>query len=582
MKATSEDKPHWVLILISKWMIIIGLILWSSRLQAQNFLNLSFEYASPRGFPLAWEVNEGKGAPSSIRVDSTQSFDGRKSLIFTAQQAPMLLAGLFFSVERLKGHTLTLTGQIKIDSLQDGEARWFHYDYGRRSFGFSDQAVTKTTNWQPFRYSFNVPEDAQGEGIVPGLKVNGTGKVYLDAVRVELDGQELLDTPPSLKPLSTKQQAWLNRTVVPLRSLDPNDPVDDLTVLKRHIGPSRLVGLGENSHGSGSLFQVKHRLIQYLVEKMGFTVIAMEAPAPEADLINRYVQGGEGSPAQVTQLLGFKSWQTKEVLSMIEWMRAYNQSHPDSPVEFRGFDLQSQEIPLQNLARYGEKNDSTLLELVNKVTATLRSKPLNDSLRTVAYQQVQVIIAHLKDQKQSSENKGILEQLQHDADILAQSIALPFLKNRREWMAQNIRWLVDQHPKNVRMVIWAANGHISKQGVNMGHYLHDWYGKEYFAIGSTFNQGTYSIYGSPGFFAVETPYPGTYEYLLNQCQYPDFILNLSAIQKQDEGHWIKQQLGFRFLETETQLNQFRSMSITEHFDALIHLRTSIRSTYINP
>jgi erythromycin esterase len=314
---------------------------------------------------------------------------------------------------------------------------------------------------------------------------------------------------------------------------------------------------------------------------MGFTIVAFEAPAPQADRINQYVQGGEGSLAQVVQDLGFKSWQTQEVVELIQWMRAYNQSHKQH-IEFRGFDLQSQELPLQNLARFSHQQDTALLARVQRVSDILKSKPLTDSLRKVALGQVQEISNYLSQQKQAVPNDSALAQLQHDADILGQTIGLPLSHNRRHWMAQNIKWLVDNYPANTKFVIWAHNGHISKQAASMGHYLHEQYGKGYVAIGFTFGVGTYSVYGTPGFFDAEVPYPGTYEYLLGQAKYPNYLLPLSDLKLPRDGQWLKQTLGFRFLETESACNQFRYLPLANQFDAIIYMQMSQRSTYITP
>jgi len=43
------------------------------------------------------------------------------------------------------------------------------------------------------------------------------------------------------------------------------------------IGNSRIVVLGEESHGDGATFLAKVRLIKFLHQKMGFDVLAWEA-----------------------------------------------------------------------------------------------------------------------------------------------------------------------------------------------------------------------------------------------------------------------------------------------------------------
>ncbi len=71
---------------------------------------------------------------------------------------------------------------------------------------------------------------------------------------------------------------WLRRHAVPLESLDPAGPLDDLQGLRPMFEGARVVGLGEDNHGTREFFRVKHRLLRFLVEEMGFTRFAMEAP----------------------------------------------------------------------------------------------------------------------------------------------------------------------------------------------------------------------------------------------------------------------------------------------------------------
>src|SRR5260370_7138560 len=84
--------------------------------------------------------------------------------------------------------------------------------------------------------------------------------------------------------VSSKSQAanpptlsWIKHQALPLQTTDPRAPLDDLQPLQPIVGSASIVGLGEATHGSHEFFTMKQRLLEFLVEKMGFTMFAMEA-----------------------------------------------------------------------------------------------------------------------------------------------------------------------------------------------------------------------------------------------------------------------------------------------------------------
>src|SRR5690348_12910399 len=72
---------------------------------------------------------------------------------------------------------------------------------------------------------------------------------------------------------------WLKKNAVRLKSVEPTDEdFSDLMPLKSIIGDSvKLVMLGEQSHGDGTTFLAKTRMIKFLHEKMGFDILAFES-----------------------------------------------------------------------------------------------------------------------------------------------------------------------------------------------------------------------------------------------------------------------------------------------------------------
>lgn len=85
------------------------------------------------------------------------------------------------------------------------------------------------------------------------------------------------------------ERALLRRVALPLAGVDPALPEDDLTPLLERLAGSRIVGLGEATHGDRESFQFKRRLIQALVRGYGFGVVIFERGAAEMDAYDRYV-----------------------------------------------------------------------------------------------------------------------------------------------------------------------------------------------------------------------------------------------------------------------------------------------------
>jgi erythromycin esterase len=64
----------------------------------------------------------------------------------------------------------------------------------------------------------------------------------------------------------------------------------DLQCLRRIIGDARIVSLGEATHGTREFFQLKHRLLEFLVTELDFAIFGIEANYPECLRINDYVR----------------------------------------------------------------------------------------------------------------------------------------------------------------------------------------------------------------------------------------------------------------------------------------------------
>ncbi|MCA9290364.1 MAG: erythromycin esterase family protein [Phycisphaerales bacterium] len=135
---------------------------------------------------------------------------------------------------------------------------------------------------------------------------------------------------------------WIRTHAAPFSTPEAGHGFDDLRAFGDMVGDARIVGLGETTHGTREIFQMKHRLLEYLVVEHGFTVFGLEASLPDCVAINDYVLHGRGDAETALHGQGFWTWDTEEVLDMIRWMRAYNDDPAhDRKIRFSGYDMQS-------------------------------------------------------------------------------------------------------------------------------------------------------------------------------------------------------------------------------------------------
>jgi len=158
---------------------------------------------------------------------------------------------------------------------------------------------------------------------------------------------------------------WIRNHAVPLKTPEAGKGFDDMRPLQQLIGQARIVSLGEATHGSREFFQLKHRMLEFLVSEMGFSIFSIEANLPEAYRLNDYVLEGKGDPAELLRGMYFWTWDTEEVLAMIRWMREFNLSGKGR-VQFTGFDMQTPTVAASIVRDFTARYDAPFMTDVDQ------------------------------------------------------------------------------------------------------------------------------------------------------------------------------------------------------------------------
>lgn len=129
----------------------------------------------------------------------------------------------------------------------------------------------------------------------------------------------------------------LRRSAVVLRTIDPADhDFADLEPLREVLRGRRVVVLGEATHGEGSTFLAKTRLIEFLHRELGFDVLAWETGMHDARLAWRALRSGE-VPIAALRLGLIPIWSESEQLSALGEALARAAAGP-APLELVGLD----------------------------------------------------------------------------------------------------------------------------------------------------------------------------------------------------------------------------------------------------
>jgi erythromycin esterase len=349
---------------------------------------------------------------------------------------------------------------------------------------------------------------------------------------------------------------WIRASAIPITTFEAGNGFSDFEPLRGVIGDARIVSLGEATHGTREFFQLKHRLLEFCVSEFGFTIFGIEASYPECLRVNDYVLHGTGDPADALAGTRFWTWDTEEVLALIEWMRAWNATHARQ-VKFYGFDMQYPTEAalsiLDYLARvapeFATASEGPLWPLTDDFSAD-HFHLFPKATRGAALASIERIgEAFRRDRRlwvaATSEQEWQLARL--NAVVLDQSARLRLAMShastisRDVAMAENVAALLALEGPEAKAVLWAHNHHAARETSyfaddkqplpNMGSRLHELFGRQHVAVGFAFNQGSFQAIESGSGLMDHTVAPapeGSLDRVLAAAHIPAFLLDLAT------------------------------------------------------
>ncbi len=278
---------------------------------------------------------------------------------------------------------------------------------------------------------------------------------------------------------------WLATNASRLRSVDPSDlDFSDLQSLKAAVGNSRLVMLGEQSHGHGKTFLAKTRIVKFLHEEMGFDVLAFESGLFDCHKAWEFLQNGE-NPVTAVRRGVYAIWtMSDEFQPVIDYIGQAAQT--SQPLELAGFDCQasssaSQDFLTADFAKFLTSVNSTFParpdwpSFRNKLDSLTRYLFLENKLslseQAVFIATLDSLLGQLDSLSATALTREMTFWLQVLRSVKAEGLSQfrtaedpnnlgPVLNIRDAQMADNLLWLSNiWYPKR-KIIVWAATSHV--------------------------------------------------------------------------------------------------------------------------
>jgi protein-L-isoaspartate(D-aspartate) O-methyltransferase len=266
----------------------------------------------------------------------------------------------------------------------------------------------------------------------------------------------------------------------------------DLHPLLDRIGQSRVVLLGEATHGTAEFYQMRARITRELITKRGFTIVAVEADWPDAARVDRYVRHGPVVPERGPAFSRFPTWMWRnaEVHDFVEWLRFWNADCPDPArrAGFYGLDLYSLFTSIAAVLRYLDEVDPDTAALARRRYGCLSpwqrdpavygraaltgqyqtcAEPVNRMLRDMMERRLEYAVYDGERFLDAAQNARLVANAERYYRVMY-SGQVDSWNLRDRHMFDTLDMLLKFHGPEARAVVWEHNSHVGNAATEMG------------------------------------------------------------------------------------------------------------------
>jgi erythromycin esterase-like protein len=306
---------------------------------------------------------------------------------------------------------------------------------------------------------------------------------------------------------------------------EPLPDIDDRTFGEffDRYGDARVVCLGEASHGTSEFYRARAAISRRLIERHGFTIVAVEGDWPDCATVDRYVRHRPARDLDFKPFARFPTWMWRntDVDAFIRWMRGHNANRPyERMCGFYGLDLYNLSASIEAVIEFLDKEDPELARLAHRRYGCLEPWAENPQLYgrhslAEGYARCEVgVIQMLRDllQKQVDcfgEECDEWLDAQANARLVKDAEAyyrVMYRGSAESWnlrdthMVDTLTMILDAKGPQSKAIVWAHNSHVGnaaftdmgqrREEINVGQLVKDKFGHNGRLIGLGTHTGT--------------------------------------------------------------------------------------------
>lgn len=346
---------------------------------------------------------------------------------------------------------------------------------------------------------------------------------------------------------------------------EPLLPVDDprFGAAFDRFGDSRVVLLGEATHGTSEFYRARGAITRWLVEHRGFNIVALEADWPDARVLDARVRGLRRPPGEAFTRFPAWMWRNREFEAFLAWLAEHNHRLASSQqTGVYGLDLYNLAGSMRAVIDYLDRVDPEAAKVARerygclspwaqepaaygRLTMSGRYAACENAVGEMLSDLLQRQLDDAADDEDALLDATQSARLVRDAEAYYRAMyygGVEAWNLRDTHMFETLQALLDAKGPEAKAVVWAHNSHIGdaratemgsmREELNLGQLCREAWGENARLIGFGAHGGTVACAsdwdGPMEIKAIQPSLPGSYERRSHEVGIPRFLFDLRA------------------------------------------------------